>query len=364
MPEIDFAEIRRRVPLPQFVESCGIDLQPEGDGWRAPCLLHQEEHGASFLLYPDQRWYCHGKCARGGDIIDLACALWDCDTLTAIDKLLSGDEIPVLDSEQPAETAPSRGPREPKWPGRDLETIDRIVRDGPGLYDLWERSPLRFDDEANHAEEIIDTILPGDPYLCLGKTNEVFATRRRSVWRGRISDLPLIVPNPMLSANGRTKKNTLSEHSLEATADRVYLVIEFDFDRYERKCDGTPKRDERGNEIETQFAPLIKGWQRDQITIADACASLHWHLATIPAALPLVLAVHSGGKSLHAWFRAYPLYDEATWPFMHYAYQLGADHVTWTRSQFVRVPDGTRQDGRPQKTYYLNPQEAVIDEQS
>jgi hypothetical protein len=82
----------------------------------------------------------------------------------------------------------------------------------------------------------------------------------------------------------------------------------------------------------------------------------------MPAALPFVLAVHSGGKSLHGWFRAFPLFDEATWPFMRYAYQLGADHVTWSRSQFVRLPSGTRQNGEPQKTYYLNPQEAVRDE--
>jgi hypothetical protein len=27
---------------------------------------------------------------------------------------------------------------------------------GAGLYDLWERSPLRFDDDADHCEETID----------------------------------------------------------------------------------------------------------------------------------------------------------------------------------------------------------------
>lgn len=302
-------------------------------------------------------WVCFGKCQDTdhacGDVVDFARAYWSCDTSEAIKRLLDTDEIPVSDAN--AETAcdfqRAAAPREPKWSARDFEAIERIVRDGPGLYDLLENSPLRFEDSETHAEEIIDIIFPGDPLLCVGKNNELFGTRRRSVWRGHLCNYPLIVPSPMISVWGRTTKGTMSEHSKEATADRVYLVIEFDFSIH--KDDGR---------TETEFAPLVRSWKAADITVADACAALHWHLATLPAALPFVLAVHSGGKSLHGWFRAYPLFDEATWPFMRYAHQLGADHVTWCPSQFVRIPDGCQQNGELQKIYYLNPQEAVIDE--
>jgi hypothetical protein len=157
----------------------------------------------------------------------------------------------------------------------------------------------------------------------------------------------------MIAPRGRTTKGTISQHSKEATADRVYLVIEFDFSFF--KDDG---------QTETEFAPLVRSWRAANIEVADACAALHWHLATLPAALPLVMLVHSGGKSVHGWFRAYPLLDDVTRLFMRCAHQLGADHVTWTLSQFVRLPDGRRQDGRTQKTYYLNPAEAVIHEGS
>jgi hypothetical protein len=102
---------------------------------------------------------------------------------------------------------------------------------------------------------------------------------------------------------------------------------------------------------------LIEAWERDQIEIADACAALLWHLAD---RLSLVLVVHSGGKSLHGWFSAFNRDEQRElWAFMRYAHSLGADWVTWRRSQFVRLPDGRRQNGARQLTYYLDPGNAV-----
>ncbi len=40
---------------------------------------------------------------------------------------------------------------------------------------------------------------------------------------------------------------------------------------------------------------------------------------------------------------------------MRYAVALGADRATWTRSQFVRMPGGTRDNGKPQTIYFFNP---------
>jgi hypothetical protein len=34
---------------------------------------------------------------------------------------------------------------------------------------------------------------------------------------------------------------------------------------------------------------------------------------------------------------------------------LGADRATWTRSQFVRIPDGIRENGNQQTLYFFNP---------
>ncbi|MBV9489782.1 MAG: hypothetical protein JO069_08670, partial [Verrucomicrobia bacterium] len=45
--------------------------------------------------------------------------------------------------------------------------------------------------------------------------------------------------------------------------------------------------------------------------------------------------------------------------FIAYAHALGADPVTWSRHQFVRIPDGTRENGRRQtvySVYFFNPE--------
>src|SRR5258708_4513115 len=167
----DFAAIRQRVSLKEFVKSLGVELTADGKGWRAACPLHNEKHGTSFRIDDHEvHWICFGKCQDtdhfGGDVIDLARAVWECDTFTACTDLLNGAPIPTRNGQAVNE---SERVRERKWPERDLEAIDRVVGSGPGLYDLAENSPLRFDDEANHAEEIIDIILPGDPWLCIGQ---------------------------------------------------------------------------------------------------------------------------------------------------------------------------------------------------
>lgn len=148
---------------------------------------------------------------------------------------------------------------------------------------------------------------------------------------------------------GHTKvENRKSQHTLEQTAARVYLVIEFDFSEFAR--DGSTP---------SIWAPLVREWQKSGTTVADACAALHLHLANH---LPLVAAVHSGGKSLHGWYYVFRQPEADLRASMDYAVRLGADHATWLRSQFVRMPDGLRENGRRQVTYYLDPEKAVKDE--
>jgi hypothetical protein len=234
---------------------------------------------------------------------------------------------------------------EPVWPRPDLDAIDQIVRGGPNLYDLAEKSPVRFEDCNSYAEEIIDILFPGNPLLCVAKSNESFATRRRALWRGKLCTLPLIVPNPMVTISGRTQAGHKSEHSKEATARRIYQVVEFDFS----------EKDKRGND--TIWAPLVRSWQKSDITVLDACAALILHLADRLSTLASVC--FSGGKSLHAWFRVLELDKSQQREFMGHASSLGADRATWNKAQLVRIPDGLRPGGVRQTSYYLNPREAT-----
>ena len=126
--------------------------------------------------------------------------------------------------------------REPKNPEPDLTAINRKVSGGIGLYDLWEGSEIRFGDAdgAPQTEYIVDSIFPNDPLLCVGKSSLQFRTRHRSTWRGHLSKLQFIVPNPMTKVVGRTKDGRPSEHTLEAVGPLRWLVVEFDFSKTAR----------------------------------------------------------------------------------------------------------------------------------
>lgn len=203
-----------------------------------------------------------------------------------------------------------------KWPGVNTEQREAIIRDGAKLADLWEVSPVRLEDSDQHTETIIDRLFPGNPLLCCGSSKSVFATEPREDWRGHLASQQLIVPSPMCAPKGLTKDGKESAHTLSNTGPRRFLVCEFD--------QGT----------------------------TDEHAAILLHLA---AYAPLVMAVHSGNKSLHGWFYVAGSLEEKQHKFMRFAVSLGADPATWIRSQFVRIPDGTRDNGNRQTVFFFNP---------
>lgn len=72
---IDFQHIKQLHPLVEYCESQGIELRKTSNRWIGKCPLHDEQNGTAFVIHPDQKWQCYGKCARQGDVIDLEAAL-------------------------------------------------------------------------------------------------------------------------------------------------------------------------------------------------------------------------------------------------------------------------------------------------
>lgn len=202
-----------------------------------------------------------------------------------------------------------------KWPAVNQEKREAIVRAGGGLADLWEASTLKLPDDLAYAEDMIDNLFPGDPLLCCGRSSSDFDTKPREAWRGELDGQSLIVPSPMSAITGQTKDGRESKHTLANTGPRYYLICEFD--------SGT----------------------------VDEHAALLLHLGKFA---PLACAVHSGNKSLHGWFYVRGLPETMVEEFFRRAVALGADRATWTRSQFVRLPDGTRDNGARQTVFYIN----------
>ncbi len=208
-----------------------------------------------------------------------------------------------------------------KWPEANAEQIEAVAASGLGVADLWEASPIRFDDDQPRTAEILERLFPGDPLLCAGSKYPFF-TMHLSQFKAAADTLEQIVPSPMLAKYGRAQEGHLSQHTLDATGPRRFLIVEGD------KINGIniPK--------DTQAAVLL-------------------HLAE---RAPLSLVVDSGGKSLHGWFFVAGKSDEQLAPFFRRACTLGADDSLWTRSQFARMPDGTRANGNRQHILFFNPE--------
>ncbi len=205
-----------------------------------------------------------------------------------------------------------------KWPAVNAKARAAAVANSSitCVADLWESSPWRCDDGMD-AEMYLDILFHGNPLLCLGHSKSRFSTAPREDFRGRAAQHSLIVPSPMTSIWGLTQDGKRSMHTLASTGPRRYLVLEFDNASFD-----------------------------EQVAIID-------HLS---AFAPLAMVLSSGGKSLHSWWPCVGRAEDQCRRFFRYAVSLGADPATWTRSQFVRLPQGWRADkGVRQNVYYFNP---------
>ena len=247
--------------------------------------------------------------------------------------------IPYSTTTSTATTAASgAGPTPPPKP--DLEKIESLINgDDLRVADLWHQSPVMFSQP--QTEEIIDRLFPGDPLLCCGSAAHSAQTLPRELWRGQLASLPLIVPSPMTALSAPNQDGKDSARCLNNTGPRRFLVVEFDFSEFAR--DGkTP----------TVYQPMLQRLKHKGITVQDMCANL---LLRLDRVVPMTMAVFSGGKSIHGWWYCLGRHEDEVKQFHHYARSLGADGATWTRCQFIRMPDGLRDDGEPQPVYYFNP---------
>jgi hypothetical protein len=200
-------------------------------------------------------------------------------------------------------------------------------------------------------EFFLDALFPGDPLLCIGSTTwDDTSPKTREEWRGLLETRQFIVPSPMKSRHGRTEDGRPSNRGLEMVGPRRFLVVEFDPPKYEN----LPLDEQRRCETAAKYYAV----KRD-----EQAARLH-HLDEFS---PLIVAVSSGGKSLHGWFSCEGQDEAVMRDFFCYAVSIGADKATWTKNQWVRLPDGlrsediTRPDGRRQRvrklqrTLYFNP---------
>ena len=154
-------------------------------------------------------------------------------------------------------------PRTSPWPSVEPEIIVDICRDGPSLSELRETSPWPCNPSSPTAEEAIELLFPGGPWLCCGRSVQVFATRRREDWHGLLDKESLIVPSAMSGPYGFTTDGRVSAHAKSNVGPRQFLVVECDF--AERSRNGLH---------DTALAPLIRELDKDGISVSDMCAAV------------------------------------------------------------------------------------------
>ncbi len=169
-------------------------------------------------------------------------------------------------------------------------------------------------------ETAVSTLFPGNPLLCVATAPHSARTEFREFWRGKFQFMPLMVPSPMISKTGVNLSGRVSPRCLNNTGPRKYAVCEFDHADF--------------------------GLQQ----------AIIWRLREI---LPPVMVVHSGGKSLHAWFHTEFLPPDDLVRFLSAAALLGADTSTFVKCQLVRIPGGRRDCTTRQPILYFDPNAIV-----
>ncbi len=227
----------------------------------------------------------------------------------------------------------------------DIDHLYQLIVTGPTLAEFRELSPIKlYDSKARNTPMILEAWArysgAANPWICYG-SRDYFFTRRLADLRDRAHIFEQIVPSPMRAQYGQTLDGHESQHSLEGTGPRMFLVIEFDFVPVNKKREPTI------------WAPLIKACKEKGRDVLDMNAALSAHLRTLG---PLWLVIYSGGKSLQSWFPCKDTNEEALgeW-YREEACTIGACRSTWCRAQFVRMPDGSRDDGKRQAVEYINP---------
>jgi hypothetical protein len=284
--------------------------------WAADILTNPPRSGAGFHDWLFRAARALWKCER--DENEIAAILEN--AAAACGRRVPAREVQdAVNNSRKTVLQPVAGRRQgwQTWPPVNREQVEAITASGNGLVDLWETSPVRIDDNRAHSEQIIDSLFPGNPLLCCAATKATAQTAKREEWRGRLSQLQLIVPNPMTAVTGLNQSGEVSNRCLSNTGARRFLIVEFDA--------GT----------------------------IDEDAALLLHLAE---RAPLVIAVFSGSKSLHGWFYCAGVAAGKVSRFFRYAVSLGADPAVWTPCQLVRMPDGIRDNGRRQTVYFFNPE--------
>ena len=192
----------------------------------------------------------------------------------------------------------THGRRVPVWPEANPEVIRKVL----------DTTEPRFDGETSTGLRPCNVLpklfRPGE-LVCMGADSATARVRPLIRILRDAERVQFICINPMRGLIANNMEGRPSPRCQNNVLVRRYLVAEYD------------------------DASLTK---RMQAQLATALANL----------APLVMAVHSGGKSVHAWYAVEAMSEEEQVRFFAVACLLGADQSRWDKCGWLRMPGGLR----------------------
>jgi len=203
-----------------------------------------------------------------------------------------------------------------KWINTDHNAIAEIIKNS-SISNIGE---LQAKYHTSDEENVLCSLFRPDDLVCIAvdkKQSQILTFEELSKYP---QDPPqFIVPASMKGLSGFNKEGKPSIRCNDNVLNRKCIIVEFDNATLEKQ------------------------------------AALIDHLAQFA---PLFMAVHSGNKSIHAWFVCVEEKEADLLDFMRYAVKVGADRSMWTKSQLTRMPNGMRDTGEKQEVLIHRPFEA------
>lgn len=190
------------------------------------------------------------------------------------------------------------GRRAIEWPEANAEVIGRVLATVEPVFDGETSTGLR-------PADVLPLLFRAGELVCSGTESERAVVRPVEVAVADADTLQFICLNPMRGSMAMNHAGRPSVRCQNNVMLRRYLVAEFD------------------------DASLGK---RGQAQLATVLAEM----------APLVMAVDSGGKSVHAWFYVEGMARRDQARFFAVACLFGADATRWDICGWLRMPGGTR----------------------
>ncbi len=250
--------------------------------------LAQAACGVRHALMPEEIWEWLRRC----------CDLHVSHRMVSDGEIWSAVWMACGLSRERADGRRGTGARGVGWPAVNPEAVARV---------LAEVEPL-FDGESSTGlgpRDVLPGLFRAGELVCVGACSERAVVLPLESAVAGAERMQFVCVNPMRAALGVNKEGRPSARCQSNVAVRRHLVAEFD--------DAT-----LGKRAQAQLATALG------------------------RAAPLVLAVDSGGKSVHAWYavEGWEWRDQAR--FFASACALGADATRWDSCGWVRMPGGLR----------------------